>query len=67
MDCVYYELPLKKEPCKSCERHGAWVDKREAAPEKKKPNNTMETARTILEMLAYIATIASAIYQMLKG
>lgn len=36
-------------------------------PKKKKPNNTMETARTILEMLAYIATIASAIYQMLKG
>ncbi len=34
---------------------------------KKKPKNRVETARTILEMLAYIATIASAIYQMLKG
>lgn len=34
---------------------------------KKKPKNSVETARTILEMLAYIATIASAIFQMLKG
>lgn len=36
-------------------------------PTKKKPKNKLETARTILEMLAYIATIASAIYQMFKG
>ena len=36
-------------------------------PKKKKPKNKLETARTVLEMLAYIATIASAIYQMFKG
>ncbi len=36
-------------------------------PTKKKPKNKLETARTILEMLAYIATIVSAIYQMFKG
>lgn len=36
-------------------------------PKEKKPNNKLETARTILEMLAYIATIVSAIHQMLKG
>lgn len=35
VDCVYYELPLKTEPCKSCERHSNWADKREAAQEKK--------------------------------
>lgn len=34
VDCVYYELPLKTEPCKSCERHSNWADKREAAQEK---------------------------------
>ena len=36
-------------------------------PKKKKPKSKVEVARTILEMLAYIATIASAISQMLKG
>jgi len=36
-------------------------------PKKKKPKSKLETARTILEMLAYIAAIASAIHQMLKG
>ena len=36
-------------------------------PKKKKPRNNLETVRTILEMLAYIATIVSAIYQMFKG
>ena len=36
-------------------------------PKKKKPKSKSEAARTILEMLAYIATIASAISQMLKG
>ena len=34
---------------------------------KKKPKDKLETARTILEMLAYIAAIASAVYQMFKG
>lgn len=41
VDCVYYELPLKSEPCKSCERHSNWVDKREAAQELPKPENDM--------------------------
>lgn len=36
-------------------------------PKKKKPKNKLETARTILEMLAYISAIVSAIYQMFKG
>ena len=36
-------------------------------PKKKKPLNKLETARTVLEIVAYAATIASAIYQMLKG
>lgn len=34
---------------------------------KKKPSNKLEIARTILEMLAYIAAIATAIYEMVKG
>ena len=33
---------------------------------KKKSPNKLETTRTILEMLAYIATIVSVVYQMLK-
>ncbi len=36
-------------------------------PKKKKPQNKLETARTILEMLAYIAAIVSAINQVLRG
>ena len=36
-------------------------------PKKRKPKNKLEIAKTILEMLAYIVTIVSAIYQMLKG
>lgn len=36
-------------------------------PKRKKPQNKLETARTILEMLAYITTIVSAIRQMFKG
>ena len=38
-----------------------------ANKKKKKPKSKLETARTILEMLAYIATIASVIYQLIKG
>lgn len=36
-------------------------------PKRKKPQNKLETARMILEMLAYITTIVSAIRQMFKG
>jgi hypothetical protein len=36
-------------------------------PKRKKPKSKMETARLVLEMLAYIATIAAAIHAMLKG
>ena len=36
-------------------------------PKKKKPQSKQELARTILEMIAYIAAIVSAIYQILRG
>lgn len=38
-----------------------------AKVKKKKPSNKWKIAKAILEVLAYIATIASALYQMLKG
>lgn len=34
---------------------------------KKKPQNKLEPARTILEMLACIATIAGVLHEMFKG
>ena len=34
--------------------------------QKKKPQSKLEIMRTVLEMLAYIATIASVIFQVLK-
>lgn len=36
-------------------------------PKRKKPKSKVEMARLVLEMLAYIATIAAAIHTMLKG
>ena len=36
-------------------------------PKRKKPKSKIEIARLVLEMLAYIATIAAAIHTMLKG
>lgn len=38
-----------------------------AKAKKKKPLNKWQMAKTILEVLAYIASITSAIYQILKG
>lgn len=35
--------------------------------QKKKPKNKLETAHTIIEIIAYIITIISAIYQIFKG
>ena len=34
---------------------------------KKKPSNKLETAKTIVEILAGITAIVQAIYEMLKG
>lgn len=34
---------------------------------KKKPSNKLETVKTIVEILAGIAAIAKAIYEMLEG
>lgn len=34
---------------------------------KKKPKDKLEIARTVLEMLAYIAAIVSVIYEIAKG
>ena len=28
LDCTYYDYPVTKQPCKGCERFGAWEDKR---------------------------------------
>lgn len=38
-----------------------------AKSKKKKPSSKWKKAKAILEVLAYIATIVSAVYQMLKG
>lgn len=29
-DCISWEKPCNKEPCKSCDYYSNWVDKREA-------------------------------------
>nr|DAH99687.1 MAG TPA: hypothetical protein [Caudoviricetes sp.] len=36
-------------------------------PKKKKPVNKLEIVKTVVEILAGIATIVSAIYSMFKG
>lgn len=28
LDCVHYDYPVTKQPCKGCERFSAWEDKR---------------------------------------
>lgn len=28
LDCVHYDCPTTKQPCKGCERYSAWEDKR---------------------------------------
>ncbi len=34
-DCIYWEYPVTKQPCKGCEKYSAWEDKRLVSNDKK--------------------------------